>query len=88
MEIRSQFNITVPVADKASLGDASKAVEDARRQLSSVVDREAETLKSVFGTDPTLKASSINSNMQDNDFRGRTAFISVSNTYEIKRSNN
>jgi hypothetical protein len=87
MDVRTQLNIMVPLADKASPGDASKAVDDTRRQLSSLMDRELEAVKSVFGNDATLKASSVNSNMQDNDFRGRSAFVSMSNTYEIKRTN-
>ena len=87
MEIRSQLNVTVPVADKASPGEASKAVEDARRQLSSLLDRELEAVKSIYGSDAVLRASSVNSNMQDNDGRGRTAFVSIANTYEVKRPN-
>ena len=87
MEVRSQLNVTVPIADKASPGEAYKAVEDARRQLSSLLDRELEAMKSIYGGETTLKASSLNSNMQDNDSRGRTANVSMMNTYEVKRPN-
>ena len=64
-----------------------KAVEDARRQLSAVSDREFEAIKSVYGTDATLRAASFNSNVQDGGPRGRSAFVSMSVTYEAKRPN-
>ena len=86
LEIRSQLSVTVPVSDQGTASDTLKAMEDARRQLATLSDREYEAVKSLFGADATLKAANTNSNMQDSGYRGRIANVSVMTTYEVKKS--
>ena len=86
-EVRSQLNITVPVTDKASPAEVLKALEDSRHQLTSLSERELEAVKSIYGSEATLQSMSVNSNMQDTGFRGRSAFISMSSTYAVKKPN-
>ncbi len=84
-EVRSQISVSIPMADGSSPSEATKTVEEARRQLSSLSDRELDMIKSVYGSDAGLRSASSNSNLQENGSRGTTAFLSVSNTYAVKK---
>ena len=77
--------MSIPIADQTPPGDAMKAMEDARRQLSSLTNRELDGIKSIFGSDASLRTSNTNSNLQENGARGTTAFVSVSNTYAVRK---
>ena len=85
-EIRSQLSVSIPVVDQTSPSEAMRAMEDARRQLSSLSDRETESVKSIYGADTSLRAANTTSNLQENGSRGTTAFVSVSTTYAVKKS--
>ena len=84
-EVHSQLSVSIPIPEQTSSSNAMKTMEDARRQLSSLSDRQYEAVKSTFGPDASLRAANTNSNLQENGFRGTTAFVSVSNTYAVKK---
>jgi hypothetical protein len=86
LEIRSQVSVTIPLADKASTSDTMKAMEDARRDLYALSNRECDTLKGIYGGDCTLSSVNISSTVQDRGGRGNSVFVSINNTYELKKS--
>lgn len=85
MEIRSQINVNVLVDDQASAADSIKAMESVRKDLYALSNRECDTLKTIFGGECTLTSVNINSSIQDRGSRSKSANISISNTYMLKK---
>lgn len=86
LEVRSQMSVNVPVADQASEPEIMKTMEDARRDLYALSNRECDTLKSTFGGDCTLSAININSSMQERGPGAKYAIVSISNTFQVKKA--
>ena len=86
LEIRSQISVTFPVADQVSASHTMKSMEESRRDLYALSNRECDTLKAIFGGECSLSSININSSVQDRGTRDKAAFISISNTYEVKRA--
>lgn len=86
LEVHSQISVNVGVPDSASSSDEIKVMEDARRELYALSNRECDTLRAVFGGDCTLASVNLNSSIQDRGMRSRSAFVSLTNNFVIKRA--
>ena len=85
VEIRSQMSVNVPVSSQTSTVDALTAMESTRKQLYELANRECDTLHQIFGGDCTLSSVNMTSSMQERGIGSNVAFISVSNTYTVKK---
>ncbi len=84
-EIRSQLSVSIPLGDQTAPSDALKAIDDAQHQLSALSARELDVVKAIYGSEASLRSANTSSNMQENNFRGATAFVSINNTYAVKK---
>ena len=84
LQIRSQLSVTVPGG--ASASDEVKAMENTRHELYALSNRECDSLRAIFGGDCSLSNITMNSQTQDRGNQGRSAFVSINSTYEIKRA--
>jgi hypothetical protein len=83
--VQSQISLNIPVADQAAPADTLKAVETAERDLFALSKRECDTLKEAFGGDCSLSPVNINRSVQDRGINNKSAFVSMSNTYQLKK---